>query len=164
MAGAGDPARNPRRGRMRPAAILAAILLLVVLAAAAAAAPPRVEAAWSRATSGAAAPGAAYATIVNDSGTADRLVAVASPVAARAQLHVSVVEGGVATMRPVTIVDLAPGARLEVKPGGLHVMLTGLPQPLRRGERFSLVFTFEKAGPVEAMVEVLGPGARGPGG
>ncbi|MFO1059329.1 MAG: copper chaperone PCu(A)C [Dongiaceae bacterium] len=150
---------------MRSAAILAAILLVVLTSAAAAAAPPpRVEAAWSRATPGAAAPGAAYATIVNDSGTADRLVAVTSPVAARAQLHVSVVEGGLATMRPVTVVDLAPGARLELKPGGLHVMLTGLRQPLRQGERFPLVFTFEKAGPVEAAVEVLGPGARGPGG
>jgi copper(I)-binding protein len=147
---------------------LRALLLLVLIALAprAGAGEPalRVVGAWSRATPAVAAPGAAYATIVNAGSAADRLVAVSSPIASEAELHISVVEGTVATMRSVTAVDLAPGERLELKPGGLHVMLVGLRQPLRQGERFPLVFTFEKAGAVELQVEVLRPGARGPGG
>lgn len=140
------------------------LLLLALTPAAAAAQAPRVEAAWSRATPGTGAPGVAYATIVNEGGAPDRLVGVSSPIAAAAELHVSVVEGTVATMRPVSAVDLAPGQRLELKPGGLHVMLVGLRQPLRQGDRVPLVFTFEKGGRVEAAAEILPPGARGPGG
>src|SRR5690242_10460800 len=86
---------------MRLRAFLLMVLLALLPAERAGAADPalRVEAAWSRATPGVASPGAAYATIVNAGSTADRLVAVSSPIATRAQLHVSVVEGSVATMR-----------------------------------------------------------------
>jgi copper(I)-binding protein len=124
----------------------------------------RVEAAWARASAGAASTAAAYATIVNAGTAGDRLVAISCPLAGLAQLHVSVVEGTVASMRPVSAVDLGPGDRIELRPGGLHVMLTGLQHPLRKGDRFPLAFIFERGGRIETQVEVLGPGARGPQG
>ena len=44
--------------------------------------------------------------------------------------------------------------KLEIKPGGLHIMLTGLKRPLKAGDQFLLTLTFRKAGPIETTVAV----------
>jgi copper(I)-binding protein len=38
---------------------------------------------------------------------------------------------------------LPAGKRVELKPGGLHVMLVGLARPLGAGDRVALTFTIE---------------------
>ena len=43
-------------------------------------------------------------------------------------------EAGVARMKPVDAVVIAPNGRLELKPGGYHLMLSGLTRPLKEGE------------------------------
>ncbi|MFN3076562.1 MAG: copper chaperone PCu(A)C [Alphaproteobacteria bacterium] len=117
---------------------------------------------WARATPGAAANGAAFLTIADKGKTADKLIRAASPVAGTVELHTHVHEGGVMKMRPVPGIDIAPGATVEMKPGGLHVMLIGLKAPLKEGETFPLALTFEKAGEVrvEVMVKGIGEGAH----
>src|SRR5262245_23905475 len=107
--------------------------LLVATAASAAeymAGDLRIIAPWARATPGAARNGVAYVTIENQGSVADRLTAVASPVATRAEVHGQVTENGVAKMRAAGPVELPPGARTAIEPGGLHIMLMGLKQPL----------------------------------
>jgi hypothetical protein len=101
---------------------------------------------------------------LRNTGTApDRLVKVTAPAAEKVEVHETKVEGGMAMMRPVGPVALAPGATVEFKPGGLHVMLMGLAKPLKEGDRLKLVLTFEKAGTieVEAVVEKAGVSAPG---
>jgi copper(I)-binding protein len=61
-------------------------------------------------------------------------------------------------MRPVTSVDIPVGGRVRFQPGGLHVMLIDLTQPLKEGQRFPLTLVFQHASSVrvEAIVQGLG--------
>ena len=116
--------------------------------------------AWARATPGGASTGAAYLTIVSP--VADRLVSVSSPVAKSVQLHTMTMEGSVMKMRPVAGVDLPAGKTVALKPGGLHIMLTGLTAPLKAGQSFPLTLSFQHAGTREVTVAVAKVGAMGP--
>jgi copper(I)-binding protein len=65
-------------------------------------------------------------------------------------------------MRPLAGVDLPAGQKVTLKPGGMHIMLVGLRQPLKQGDSFPLTLSFEKAGRKEVTVAIQGPGAMGP--
>lgn len=119
------------------------------------------ENAWARATPGGARTGVVYLTLVNHGAGADRLVGVATPVADRAQLHAQSLEKGVMKMRPLTEVEVRPGATTVLMPGATHVMLTGLKQPLKEGETFPLTLDFAKAGKPDVQVKVAKAGALG---
>lgn len=121
-----------------------------------------VERPWARATVLPSRPAVAYLTIVNRGAAADRLVAVASPVAGHVMIHESRVQDGIARMTTEAALRIEPGARVELKPGGLHLMLMDLRQPLRRGESFELTLRFETAGEVVVAVPVAAAGAMGP--
>ena len=134
--------------------------LLVAGAAAAQTGQIDVKDAWARATPGKAENGAAYLTIV--SLTADRLLSVTSPAAKKAGLHSMTMDGGVMKMRPLAGVDVPANEPVTLKPGGMHIMLQGLNEPLQAGKSFPLTLTFEKAGPHEVTVKVEKVGAMGP--
>lgn len=118
---------------------------------------------WARATPGMAKTGAAYLMIANHGTAVDRLVAVATPAAAKAQLHTHLMENDVMKMRPVSAIEVDPGEPAVLRPGGMHVMLMGLTAPLRAGDVFPLTLSFETAGKVEVHVHVMKIGAMGPG-
>jgi copper(I)-binding protein len=120
-----------------------------------------VDNAWAGATPGQAENGAAYVTITSPS--ADRLVSASTPAAKKAELHTMSMQGMVMKMRPVSGVDIPPGQAVTLKPGGEHIMLMGLNQPLREGQSFPLTLNFEKAGPRTVTVTVEKAGAKGPG-
>src|SRR5579859_6270370 len=141
----------------------AAFLLIAGLGAGAFAAdaPPAaitVTGAWSRATPPGAATGVVYMTI-NDAGAPDSLTAVSTPIAASASVHESKTIGGVTQMRPVESVPVDPATPLRFAPGGYHVMLEGLKQPLKAGDRFPVTLVFAQAGAVTTSVEVHPLGA-----
>jgi copper(I)-binding protein len=142
--------------------IIFVICLLVAGAAMAQAGQIDVKDAWARATPGKAENGAAYLTIVSP--TADRLVSVSSPAAKKAGLHTMTMDGGVMKMRPLVGVDVPANEPVTLKPGGMHIMLQGLNEPLQAGKSFLLTLTFEKAGQREVEVAVEKPGAMGPEG
>jgi copper(I)-binding protein len=135
----------------------------IVAASAALAQPTQLEVdnAWAGATPGKAENGAAYVTITSP--TADRLVSASTPVAKKAELHTMSMQGMVMKMRPISGVDIPAGQPVSLKPGGEHIMLMGLNQPLREGQSFPLTLDFEKAGPRTVTVTVEKVGARGPG-
>lgn len=109
---------------------------------------------WARATAPSQPNGAAYMTVTN-SGAADRIVAAASPVAARVELHTHEMDSaGVMRMRQVDGIDLPAGETTALAPGGLHVMLFDLESNLVEGETFPLTLTLENAGAVELEVQV----------
>jgi len=111
----------------------------VLLAAAAQAQPASVKDAWVRAPAPGQKVAGVYMEIVSRTNTA--LVAVASPVAARAELHSMALEDGVMKMRPLERIELPAGTAVKLAPGGLHVMLIDLKQPLQRGEKVPLTLT-----------------------
>jgi copper(I)-binding protein len=101
--------------------------------------------------------GAAAAYLRITSPEPDRLldVAVPSGVARRAELHQTAVSGGdVMTMQQVEAIELPAGEAVPLEPGGYHVMLLELAEPLDTGATFDLTLTFENAGEVTVVVEV----------
>ena len=68
------------------------------------------------------------------------------------------VENGVYGMHSVHAIEVSPGAASTIlRPGGAHVMLEGLKQPLKIGETFPLTLTFKNAGQLRVEVEVQSP-------
>lgn len=114
-----------------------------------------VTGAWARSTPPAARTGAVYVTLINRGQAADRLVKASSTAAARAELHAHLHEGGVMRMKALDAIELPPGERLSLRPGGLHVMLVDLKAPLREGSQLTLTLGFAKAGEMTVEVPVL---------
>ena len=96
------------------------------------------------------------------SGPPDRLLSASSPIADTVELHGSTNDAGVMRMRPVPSLALPSGQSVELKPGGLHLMMMGLKRPLTPGSSFPLTLTFEHSPPITAMVTVGTAGAAGP--
>lgn len=101
---------------------------------------------------------AAYMTLVNSGGSADRLLSAATDVAATVELHESKMVDGVMQMNPVQGgIPVPANGQAELKPGGLHVMLIGLTRDLKDGETVKLTLTFEQAGTIEVEAPVRMP-------
>src|SRR4029078_12404239 len=77
-------------------------------------------------------------------------------------IHRSAIENGIATIRHVEGIDIAPGAEVSFAPGGTHVMLMGLKKPLKQGEHFTLTLTLERAGDMKVDVPVAGVAGGAP--
>jgi copper(I)-binding protein len=122
---------------------------------------------WARATPKGATIGGGYLKITNTGAEADRLVGGSSTVAGRFEVHEMATVDGVMKMRPVTGgLEIKPGQTVELKPGGFHIMLMGLKQPLEAGQTVKGTLTFEKAGTVEIeyKVEPIGATPKAEGG
>ena len=119
----------------------------------------RVSDPFVRATPPGAKVAGAFMSIANQGKDADRLVAARSPVAGVVEIHEMAMEGGLMKMRAVKGIDLKPGATVELRPGGYHVMLEDLKRPLQQGEQVPMTLVFEKAGSIEVNVRVEPMGA-----
>jgi copper(I)-binding protein len=117
--------------------------------------------AWARATPGATTIGAAYLQIANTGDAPDRLVSATSFMARAVELHATIQDGNVMRMQRVDTVDLAAGAKVDLTPGGLHLMLVDLKGPLRQGNSFALTLTFAESGTTTVEVMVQAAGASG---
>jgi periplasmic copper chaperone A len=116
---------------------------------------------WSRATPAGAKVGGGYLSIENTGAEPDRLVSASASVAGRVEVHEMAVTNGVMTMRPLEAgIVVPPGGKVELKPGGFHIMFMDLKQPLKQDERLKGTLVFEKAGTVEVEFKVEAVGAR----
>ena len=124
--------------------LTAAFTLSAILAAPTWASEVKVQNAWARAT----APGQAVAGVFMDL-SAERPMSVvggASPAAERVELHTMSMQEGVMVMRKVPEIRLPAGQTVQLKPGGLHVMLIGLKAPLQEGQTVPLTLQVRDAG------------------
>jgi periplasmic copper chaperone A len=117
---------------------------------------------WSRATPPGAKVAVAYMEIRNSGSQPDRLLAISTKVAQRVEMHVSQREGEVMKMRQVKAFEIPARESYALRPGGSHLMLVDLAQPLKKGERFTMTLRFERAGEVEIELEVQELGSRHP--
>ena len=119
----------------------------------------RISDAWARETVAGQTTGAAYMSIDNRGPGDDRLIGVEATAPAKAMLHANESSGGVSRMRELgSGLALPAGTEVQLKPGGSHVMITGLSAPLRQGDVMRLRLKFEKSGPRDIDVPV---GAEG---
>lgn len=97
-----------------------------------------------------------------------RLVGGSSPVAGVVEIHEMKMEGTTMRMRAIPGLDLPSGQAVELRPGGHHVMLMDLKQPLKAGDKVPVSLVLETAGgqrqTVELQAEVRAMGGMGPQG
>ena len=82
------------------------------------------------------------------------LVAAASPVAGRVEIHESSMHGGVMQMREVRNITLSAGRTVELKPGGYHIMLMAMKRQLNAGDSVPITLTFEDGAGRRTTVDV----------
>jgi copper(I)-binding protein len=140
----------------------AAMLAVALTAPAAVAQSVKVENAWARATVPGQKTGSVYVDLTSASNAA--LVAAGSPLSARAELHSMSMDGGVMRMRALPRIDLPAGQTVKLAPGGMHVMLVDLKQPLKPGDKVPLTLSVQSSGTslttlkIEAEVRASGGG------
>jgi len=142
-------------------AVAAAFLSIASPAAHAADTGIAVQDAHARVMPGAKV-GAAYVRIANNGKEPDRLVAVSTPIAGMAELHTMTTDNGVMKMRPLEGgIEVKPGETVELKPGGLHIMLMDLKSIPKPGDAFPLILTFQNAGAISTTAKVDKPAGQG---
>lgn len=102
---------------------------------------------------------AAYMTITNEGNADDKLLSVTSSISGSTMIHQTVIDDqGVAKMNMVDALVIPAGKSVELKPGGTHVMLMDLKEPVTDKDKIELDLKFENAGDikVEAPVKKLG--------
>lgn len=156
-----------------------AVLVLTAAACGGASGPLAVTDVWSRASAPGQETGVVYFEI-SGGGVDDVLLGVTVPsaIAAGAALHETVASdstattmshdmggstmaghdmgdmGGGMTMRAVSRVPIDAGTTVVFEPGGYHVMLLGLVEPLVAGTSFEVTLTLENAGEIVVVAEV----------
>lgn len=131
-----------RRARNRLLASLIAAAAAWGATAAQAAVPVDVKDAWVRAPAPGQKIAGAYMELVSRTPLA--LISVASPAAARGELHGTAIEDGVMKMRPVGRIELPAGRTVKLEPGGLHIMLIDLKQALKPGDKVPLSLAVQR--------------------
>src|SRR5579864_6988010 len=128
------------------------LFLAAALLAGAAHAQITVDKPWVRATVPQQTTSAAYLTITSVQG--GKLVDASSPVAASVEVHEMKMEGEMMKMRGVDALPLPAGKPVELKPNGLHIMLTGLKAPLKAGDVVPIKLVVEDAKGKRQTVDV----------
>ncbi len=90
------------------------------------------------------------------------LVKAESPVAATVEVHAMEMKNNLMTMREVPKIDLPAGKQVRLAPGGFHIMLMDLKQPVKNGETVPIRLTIEypdkKRETIDVRAQVRGLG------
>ncbi|WP_024973859.1 copper chaperone PCu(A)C [Ralstonia pickettii] len=129
--------------RSNRSSVCLAVLTAGLLASAAAFAQVTVQDAWVRGTVPGQTSSGAFMTLQSADGA--KVVGVTTPVAGTAEIHEMKMEGNVMRMRAVPSLELPKGQTVQLKPGGYHVMLMDLKQPLAKDATVPLTLKVELA-------------------
>jgi len=132
---------------------LSVLTIVFLLSGCAASATEGVEVrdAWARPVAQ-AGNGAVYFVI--RSSEADEMISVSSDVAEAVEMHESRMNGDVMEMHPLHSVPLGAGELVRFEPGGLHVMLIGLKQELKVGDKIEITLHFKNLQDMQQSVPV----------
>lgn len=110
---------------------------------------------WARAMLPGQPSGGAFMTLRNEGEEADTLLSVASPAAAKVEIHTMEVVDDVMVMRPVEGgLEIPASGTVTLAPGGLHLMFMRVEEPFAEGGEIPVTLTFEKAGDIEVALPV----------
>jgi copper(I)-binding protein len=105
---------------------------------------------------------AAYFTVYNTTGTADRLLSVQTGAGATAELHTTGANGSMSVAANGAVIP-AHGS-LVLSTGNGHVMIEHLFGKLAAGQTVNLELQFQNAGPIDVVAPVIAVGAPAPNG
>src|ERR1700751_1292661 len=95
-----------------------------------------ISQAWTRATPGGAKTGGGFLTIENKGSAADKLIGARAGAAGKIEVHEMAMNGGVMKMRPLESgLAIEPGKTVKLAPGGYHLMMMDLKNPLKEGDK-----------------------------
>jgi copper(I)-binding protein len=103
----------------------------------------KIDGAWARATVPGQKGTGAFMTLTAEQPL--RLVAVSSPVAGVSEIHEMKMEGDVMRMRALPALELPAGKAVALRPGGHHLMLMDLKQPLIKDTQVPVTLRFVDA-------------------
>lgn len=122
-----------------------------------------VEQAWARLAPGGAGTGSVYLTVHNKSGQDDLLLAVDISLAELTAIYSTTVKDGVASMDPLPMgVNLPSHGEVVMRPGSLHIMMTGVSKDTKVGDLLPVTMVFRDAGSLDLKVPVVPLGAGDP--
>ena len=99
--------------------------------------------AWVRATPPGKMMTAGYASLENVSKNVITITGVSAEIAGHTSLHETRIERDRSTMRPVAELSIEAGERVSLTPGGLHIMLMKLSEPLTDGQSIDICLELE---------------------
>ncbi len=146
---------KPDRPGSGPHARSLALALILTLAGTTSWAQTRVSDAWVRGTVAAQKSTGLFAIITSSQGGA--LVSASSPVAGTVEIHEMKMDGDIMRMRALPRLELPAGKKVELKPGGYHVMLLDLKQPLKAGDTVTVSLVVEAADKSRETIEIKAP-------
>lgn len=111
-----------------------------------------VSNAWARATVPGQQVAGAYLEISSIESAA--LVGANSPVAKKVEIHVMSMQAGMMSMRQIDRLELPAGKSVTLAPGGYHLMLTRLKQPLKKGDSVPLRLTIQGKNKARSVVKI----------
>jgi copper(I)-binding protein len=110
---------------------------------------------WVRAVPSVSSVTAVYMVIENRGDEDDKLIGVDTSASEYSEIHSTIIdENNVASMLKVHSQPIPSGESLELKPGGSHIMLRELNNPLKVGEQVEIDLLFEKSGTITIQAEV----------
>lgn len=141
---------------MKRSSLFAAFIAATSLALPAFAEGMMVNDPYVRSSTPSSVTGAAFFTLMNDTGSDDRLIGASSDIAEKVELHTHIEdENGVMKMTHLEDgIAVAAGEMHAFERGGDHIMFMGLSAPLEQGATVDVTLTFEKAGEVQVQIPV----------
>lgn len=103
---------------------------------------------------------AVYFDIQNSGETDRQLVAASTNVANSAELHAHIMDGNMMRMQRQESILVESGATVSFAPGGYHVMVFGLQQPLQEGQIVELILETAEGEKVKANATAVMPGSE----
>ena len=121
-----------------------------------------VSRAWTPAVGQARVDAPIYMTVTNHGDAPDSLVRVRCPadLADATEKHASDRGEGGTAMREVKSLAVPAGGTVTLAPGGNHLMLLSVREPLREGQTFKCSLVFQRAGTIPVEVRVAPGGAK----
>jgi periplasmic copper chaperone A len=111
--------------------------------------------AWVRAMAPGQKVGAAYMTLKSTRDTT--LVKVESPAAGSVEIHSMTMDNGVMKMRMLETLPLTGGKAAKLEPGGFHLMLFDLKQPLKAGDKVEFTLSFKDSAGKASSIKITSP-------
>lgn len=125
--------------------------------------PITVEQAWVRLAKDKNRSASVYMIIHNRSAVDDHLLAVETDKAVRSEIHETVFANGSSTSQPVPGgLDMPSHGEVVMRPGSLHIMLSGLSKSIMPGDLLPVRMFFREAGMLELSIPILTETAADP--